>query len=241
MVTSVRMSLSEQRSELKRLEIEAKDQKIMVGQYVQHIQNNVEKFCVKHERENKNYSEDVSLLRAEINSLIKEKAKHDEQIDFYEKQNDSFQNVKKELNSQIAILNDELTKMKNFNSKYSEIDKENRKLLEKVSEYKNEIQNLKFRVTEAGLETDEARKKLETYQANLSQTKNAYELELKLKNDAVFKAKNELDSIKKRYEEKDKFEKEILNNHQINLHEVTNLKYEIKNLKDKLAELDGDK
>jgi len=131
--------------------------------------------------------------------------------------------------------------MKNFNAKFTDMDKENRKLLEKVSEYKNEIQNLKFRVTEAGLETDEARRKLETFQAGLSQSKNAFEMELKLKNDAVFKAKNELDSIKKRYEEKDKFEKEILNNHQINLHEVTNLKYEIKNLKDKLAEMESDK
>ncbi len=235
------MSLSEQRSELKRLELDAKDQKILVAQYVQHIQNNIEKFSVKHERETKNYSEDVGLLRAEINSLIKEKAKHDEQVDFYEKQNDSFQNVKRELNSQIVILNDELAKMKNFNAKYTDMDKENRKLLEKVSEYKNEIQNLKFRVSEAGLETDEARRKLETFQAGLSQSKNAFEMELKLKNDAVFKAKNELDSIKKRYEEKDKFEKEILNNHQINLHEVTNLKYEIKNLKDKLAEMESDK
>lgn len=90
-------------------------------------------------------------------------------------------------------------------------------------------------------ETGEFKQKLESFQSSLNQTKSAYDMELKLKNDAVFKAKNELDSIKKRYEEKDKFEKEILNNHQINLHEVTNLKYEIKNLNDQIADFLNEK
>ena len=55
------------------------------------------------------------------------------------------------------------------------------------------------------------------------------------------RSSTELDSIKKRYEEKDKFEKEILNNHQINLHEVTNLKYEIKNLNERIADFQNEK
>jgi uncharacterized small protein (DUF1192 family) len=173
--------------------------------------------------------------------LIKEKAGQEEQIDFFTKQNESFQNIKRELNSQIAILNDELAKTKNFNNKYYEMDKENRSNLQKISDLKNEIQDFKFKLSESISETAEFKQKLESFHNNLNQTKSAYELELKLKNDAVFKAKNELDSIKKRYEEKDKFEKEILNNHQINLHEVTNLKYEIKNLNERIADFQNEK
>lgn len=44
-----------------------------------------------------------------------------------------------------------------------------------------------------------------------------YEREIKLKTDEILKFKTELESIRLRYDEKDKFEKEILNNHQINL------------------------
>ena len=160
--------------------------------------------------------------------MIKEKAGQEEQIDFFTKQNESFQNIKRELNSQIAILNVEL-------------DKENRSNIQKISDLKNEIQDFKFKLSESISETAEFKQKLESFHNNLNQTKSAYELELKLKNDAVFKAKNELDSIKKRYEEKDKFEKEILNNHQINLHEVTNLKYEIKNLNERIADFQNEK
>lgn len=181
------------------------------------------------------------MLKTEINNLVKEKAGQEEQIDFFTKQNESFQNIKRELNSQIAILNDELTKTKSYTHKYQDMDKENRTNLQKISDLKNEIQNLKFKLAESMSETGEFKQKLESFQSNLNQTKSAYELELKLRNDAVFKAKNELDSIKKRYEEKDKFEKEILNNHQINLHEVTNLKYEIKNLNDRIADFQNEK
>ena len=54
-------------------------------------------------------------------------------------------------------------------------------------------------------------------QESLNASKQSFERELKAKNDEIFKLKNDLDSVKKRYDEKDKFEKEILNNHQINL------------------------
>ena len=162
-------------------------------------------------------------------------------MDFYKKQIESFQVAKKEMNSQNGILNDELNKLKKLNSKSFDLEKENRTLLEQMSDLKNEITNLKFKLDDAHAETNEFKQKINSFQGNLSQAKSAYELELKLKNDSIFKAKNELDSIKKRYEEKDKFEKEILNNHQINLHEVTNLKYEIKNLNDRLGDHENER
>ena len=121
------------------------------------------------------------------------------------------------------------------------MEKENRANLEKISNLKNEIQGFKFKLADSATETEQYKKKFDDFHGNLSQAKSAYELELKLKNEEVFKAKNELDSIKKRYDEKDKFEKEILNNHQINLHEVTNLKYEIKNLNDRIADFENDR
>ncbi len=40
---------------------------------------------------------------------------------------------------------------------------------------------------------------------------------MKLKTDEIQRLKLELEMIKKRYDEKDKFEKEILNNHQNNM------------------------
>lgn len=145
------------------------------------------------------------------------------------------------MNSQNGILNDELNKLKKMNTKTFDLEKENRTLLEQMSDLKNEITNLKFKLDDAHIETNEFKQKINSFQGNLSQAKSAYELELKLKNEAIFKAKNELDSIKRRYEEKDKFEKEILNNHQINLHEVTNLRYEIKNLNDRLADHENER
>ncbi len=77
--------------------------------------------------------EDINQLKSQITSLIKNKACHDEQIDFYNKQIESFQIVKKELNFQINILNDELNKNKSINEKYFDIERENRKLLEHIS------------------------------------------------------------------------------------------------------------
>lgn len=240
-VMATKISISEQKSQLKRLELDAKDQKVLIGQYVQHINNQVEKYTVKNQRETQNQSEDLSLLKIQINQLIKDKASNEEQMDFYKKQIESFQVAKKEMNSQNGILNDELNKLKKLNSKSFDLEKENRTLLEQMSDLKNEITNLKFKLDDAHAETNEFKQKINSFQGNLSQAKSAYELELKLKNDSIFKAKNELDSIKKRYEEKDKFEKEILNNHQINLHEVTNLKYEIKNLNDRLGDHENER
>jgi len=51
----------------------------------------------------------------------------------------------------------------------------------------------------------------------LNSAKLSHERELKLKIEEINRVKNELESIKKRYDEKEKFEKEILNNHQLNL------------------------
>ena len=47
---ATKISISEQKSQLKRLELDAKDQKVLIGQYVQHINNQVEKYTVKNQR-----------------------------------------------------------------------------------------------------------------------------------------------------------------------------------------------
>ena len=54
-VMETKINVSELKSELKRLELNAKDQKIMINQYVQHMQNQVEKFTVKNQRGNFHY------------------------------------------------------------------------------------------------------------------------------------------------------------------------------------------
>lgn len=45
----------------------------------------------------------------------------------------------------------------------------------------------------------------------------SHERDIQLKRDEITKLLSELNSVKKRCEEKDQFEKEILNNHQLNL------------------------
>ncbi len=47
-----KMGISEQKSELMKLELMARDQKIMMTQYIGHIKNQIEKFSVKNERSN---------------------------------------------------------------------------------------------------------------------------------------------------------------------------------------------
>lgn len=47
---ATKISISEQKSQLKRLELDAKDQKVLIAQYVQHINNQVEKYTVKNQR-----------------------------------------------------------------------------------------------------------------------------------------------------------------------------------------------
>ena len=49
-VMATKTSISEQKSELKRLELEAKDQNVMMIQYFGHMKNQLEKFTVRHQR-----------------------------------------------------------------------------------------------------------------------------------------------------------------------------------------------
>lgn len=47
-----KMGITEQKSELMKLDLMARDQKIMMNQFIGHIKNQVEKFSVKNERSN---------------------------------------------------------------------------------------------------------------------------------------------------------------------------------------------
>lgn len=55
------------------------------------------------------------------------------------------------------------------------------------------------------------------HQDTYTSVNKTFEKELKLKTEELNRVKAELETLKKQYDEKDKFEKEILNNHQLNM------------------------
>ena len=56
-----------------------------------------------------------------------------EQLNHLNKQVQSLEAIKNELNSHVAVLNDELSKSKAFSSKFVNIEQEKRKLMEENS------------------------------------------------------------------------------------------------------------
>jgi hypothetical protein len=55
------------------------------------------------------------------------------------------------------------------------------------------------------------------HQDTYTSVNKTFEKELKQKTEDLNRVKTELETLKKQYDEKDKFEKEILNNHQLNM------------------------
>ena len=68
-----------------------------------------------------------------MNTLIKEKNLQNEQLIYLNKQIKSLEDVKNELNSQIALLNDELNKSKTLSTKLVNMEQEKRVLMEEMS------------------------------------------------------------------------------------------------------------
>lgn len=145
---------------------------------------------------------------------------NEEEIINYNKKIDSLNSVKNELNSQISILNNEIEKTNGISFKCVNLERENRKFLEEISSLKLEIDNLNFKLSINKSENNETKQMIDSFQETLNSSKLSHERELKLKIEEINRVKNELESIKKRYDEKEKFEKEILNNHQLNLRKL---------------------
>ncbi len=92
-----------------------------------------------------------------MDNVLQKNAHHNEQVDYYEKKIDSLNTVKNELNSQVAILNSELEKSNGLSFRCISLEKENRKLLDELSQLKTEIQNLNFKLTTTSNETSETK------------------------------------------------------------------------------------
>jgi chromosome segregation ATPase len=155
-----------------------------------------------------------------LDNLGQKNKLNEEEIMNYNKKIDSLNSVKNELNSQISILNNELEKTNDISFKCVNLERENRKFLEEISSLKLEIDNLNFKLSINKSENNETKQMIDSFQETLNSAKLSHERELKLKIEEINRVKNELESIKKRYDEKEKFEKEILNNHQLNLRKL---------------------
>ena len=148
------LNISMQKSELKRLELAAKDQNKLMTQYFSHFQSQLQTFLSKNSRgllssfvylfefeinlftirlESLEKADEMDQLKSKINNLIKENNSLSEQINYTNKQIESLQGVKNELNSQIYLLNDELNKTKTVDLKFKNIEQEKRMLMQENS------------------------------------------------------------------------------------------------------------
>lgn len=82
---------------------------------------------------NADKTEEVNSLKSQLTNLSRENSTQKEQLDFYSKQLESLQAVKNELNLQVNILNDELNKTKSLSTKFLEVEKEKRVLMQENS------------------------------------------------------------------------------------------------------------
>jgi hypothetical protein len=153
-VKETMLNITMQKSELKRLELAAKDQNKLMTQYFSHFQTQLQTFLSKNSRglssldlfvyllifnlfttrlESLEKSDEMNTLKSKINNLIKENNSLSEQINYTNKQIESLQGVKNELNSQIYLLNDELNKTKTVDLKFKNIEQEKRMLMQENS------------------------------------------------------------------------------------------------------------
>ena len=152
-VKETMLCISQLKSELKRLELDSKDQKKLVSQYVLIINTQIQAFIDKNHRgliikywtilhnvllifnfkESINKVEEIESLRTQLNQLIKTNETQNEQLSHFNRQTESFQNIKAELVSQIKLLNDELNKTKSLSTKFFQLEEEKRYLMEENS------------------------------------------------------------------------------------------------------------
>jgi hypothetical protein len=84
-------------------------------------------------KETRNKEDEIESLRTELNQLVKTNETQNEQLLHFNKQAESFQNIKTELVSQIKLLNDELNKTKSLSTKFLQLEEEKRYLMEENS------------------------------------------------------------------------------------------------------------
>lgn len=127
------MSLSQQKSEIKSLELAVKEQKNMATQYVLQIQSAFSRVLESMSREKSNNSEEISELNHKLDHAMRECDSAKDQLKFYTKQIETLQATKVELASQLSILSEELDKSKSVSSKYLTLQQEKRDLMQQNS------------------------------------------------------------------------------------------------------------
>lgn len=151
------LNISEQKSELKKLELTVKEQRNLMSQYFTNVKGQIEVFIHKTQRASVDREDEVKSLKSQLDSVLVKNKSYDEQLEHSNRKIESLNQVKLELSSQVTILNAELERGKGLNMKCVHLEKENRKLLEETSQLKTEIQNLNFKLTNTKNETSETK------------------------------------------------------------------------------------
>ncbi|CAF0964067.1 unnamed protein product [Brachionus calyciflorus] len=239
-VKETELKLSTQKSDLKLIELNTKDQLSFMTQCMNSLRTQVDRYAQKISKESLDKSEIENDLRSQVKELLRENDSFKETLSSYTKQISSFQGVKNELETQIHILQNKLTQSDELNTKFVHYEREKRKLLEENSNLRQEMDKIKLNSNNLVIENSELNEKLSLVQEKIDQANLKYQNDLKIKNDEMQRYKNELVQVKKRYADQEKFESEILANNQNNLSEINRLKLEVNKANDQINDLESE-
>lgn len=183
-------------------------------------------------------TEQEEILKSQLKELTRENESRKESINSYLKQITSFQELKKELESQISILSSQLNQSTDLKSKLINYEQEKQRLwqdnssrfflfyetlLSNFSDLRHEIDQVKTNHNNMVIENSELNEKVALLNEKISQINLKTQNEINAKTEELNRSKNELSQIKKRYQDQEKFESEILANNKSNIGNSKNL------------------
>ena len=85
---------------------------------------------------------------------------------------------------------------------------------------KQELESQKHKQSSKLIEHNELKSRIESLHEKLNMQKQLYDQDMKTKNDEIKKLKHEYDALRNRNDEREKFQKDLLNNHESNISEL---------------------
>ncbi|RNA38774.1 Leucine- glutamate- and lysine-rich 1, partial [Brachionus plicatilis] len=185
-------------------------------------------------------AEQENSFRSQVKQLTRENESHKETIDSYAKQISSFQGLKAELESQITILSSQLNQSSDLKSKLVNFEQQKQQLIQENSNLREEMNQVKANSNNMVIENSELSEKIALLNEKIGQVNMKNQSEIKAKNEEMGRLKNELNQIKRRYEDQENFENEILANNKSNMSEINRLKNELKKSTDQISDLENE-
>ena len=86
-----------------------------------------------------------------------------------------------------------------------------------LQDLKQELESQKHKQSSKLIEHNELKSRLESFQEKLNMQKQLYEQDMRTKNDEIKRMKHEYEALRNRNDEREKFQKDLLNNHESNI------------------------